>query len=165
MNKFFRTLLTFLVCIYFFSISSSYNDWHFIDSVNLVFHEAGHTIFFFLGDYIRVLAGSAFQVAVPLLISIYFFINRQKISGAICLLWTGQSLLNVSVYANDAIDMQLPLLGGDSSGHDWNYLLSQAGILKYTHTIAYIIYVLGIAIISAGSIASIYYAWNYETQE
>ena len=46
------------------------------------------------------------------------------------------NLLEISLYASDARVRQLPLLGGDSSGHDWNNVLSYLGTLDQTATIA-----------------------------
>jgi hypothetical protein len=42
----------------------------------------------------------------------------------------------VAHYANDAMKMQLPLLGGDNSIHDWNYLLIETGMLRHTNAVA-----------------------------
>ena len=55
----------------------------------------------------------------------------------------GESLLNVSVYAGDAVLMQLPLLGGDDSIHDWNYLLDQLGLLNHASLISGLIHAAG----------------------
>lgn len=88
----------------------------------------------------------------------YFFLNGQKISGSLCLLWVGQNLLNVSIYAGDAINMNLDLLGGDSVTHDWNYLLDTLGILRHATTVASLIYSLGVITISIGTVTSIYYS-------
>jgi hypothetical protein len=160
--KYTRLFFTTILCIYFWECAKTYTDWHFIDSVNLIFHEAGHSIFFFLGQYIQIAAGSGFQIALPLFISLYFFAHNQKTSGSICLLWVGQNLLNVSVYAGDAIKMDLPLLGGDNVIHDWNYLLDTMGILKYTNSIAGVIYFIGICTITLATILSLYYVWQTE---
>jgi hypothetical protein len=150
--KYARTISTILVSFYFLYYARTYTEWHFIDSVNLIFHEAGHTLFIFFGQFIRVLMGSGFQVVLPLLISVYFFYQRQKISAAICLMWTGQNVLNVSVYARDALYMQLNLLGGDASIHDWNYLLQSLNLLRYSNQVANSLYALGMLTI-VGAIA------------
>jgi hypothetical protein len=113
----------------------------------------------FFGEFIHILMGSGFQVALPLFISLYFFYHRQNISGALCLQWVGQNLLNVSIYAGDSIKMQLPLLGGDSVIHDWNYLLTTLNVLKYTDQIAAAIYTLGTITIFVGTMLALYYAW------
>jgi hypothetical protein len=130
--------------------------------VNLIFHEAGHTIFLFFGEFVKVAAGSGFQVLVPLLISIYFLWNGQKASSGIALMWAGQSILNVSVYARDAEAMMLPLLGGDSVGHDWNYILGRLGMLDQTQLVANWILVSGFALIAMGTVASLYFAKTAE---
>ncbi len=158
-------MMSLVVCAYFWYYVQTYTKWHtIIDSANLIFHEAGHSIFpsSVFGMFVNVLAGSAFQVALPLLISIYFFCKNQKISGALCLLWVGQNLLNVSIYAADAAKMQLELLGGDSVIHDWNYILSSLGQLQNASFIASIIYNSGLTFISVGSALAIYYSWKKE---
>ncbi len=160
MNKYIRVSLVLIVCAYFWYYAKTYTDWHFIDYVNLIFHEAGHVIFTPFGMFIKIAAGSGFQIALPLFIALYFFFKSQKISGAICLLWVGQNLLNVSIYAGDAVKMQLDLLGGDSVIHDWNYLLNATGLLGHTDTVTAIIYSLGILVMITGMALAIYYAWT-----
>ena len=61
---------------------------------------------------------------------------------AVMFLWTGQSLVSVSVYARDAIAMQLPLIS-DGALHDWHYLLLQINLLDQTPVIANLILMLG----------------------
>ncbi len=155
-----RILIVLLASAYFWHCAATYTQWHFIDSVDLIFHEAGHTIFFFLGTFLNIAAGSGFQIALPLGIALYFFATQQKFSGALCLLWVGQSILNVSVYAADAKLMQLELLGGDGVIHDWNYLLSTLGLLKYTSSIAAIIHGTGIITILTGTFLAAVYTYQ-----
>lgn len=102
--------------------------------------------------------GSGFQILLPLSIACYFFVTRQHFSGAVCLMWVGQNLLNVSVYAGDAIAMQLPLLGGDGVMHDWNYLLTTLGMLKFTPEVASVLFLLGIITIGAGIVLAFFFA-------
>ena len=149
-----------LTSAYFVYYILTAQEWHFIDTVNLIFHEAGHTIFSFFGEFIHVLMGSGFQVLLPLSIAVYFFYTRQLFSGAVCLMWVGQNLINVSIYAGDSIVMQLPLLGGDSVIHDWNYLLTSLHILSWTPEVAATLYILGILTISLGIILSFQFAWT-----
>jgi hypothetical protein len=155
-----RTLAAALFSAYFLYYLLTYRAWHFIDTVNLIFHEAGHTLFILFGQFIHILMGSGFQVLLPLAIALYFFYTRQRLSGAACLMWAGQSLVNVSIYAGDAIAMQLPLLGGDSVIHDWNYLLSTLGILRYTPEVALTLYTLGVLTLSLGIVLSFLFAWT-----
>lgn len=133
----------------------TFREWHFIDTVDLIFHEAGHTLFMFFGEFIHILMGSGFQILLPLSIALYFFWYRQqRLSGAVCLMWTGMNLLNVSIYAGDAQAMQLPLLGGDSVMHDWNYLLTATHLLAHTPEVAGALYGLGILTIELGIVLS-----------
>ncbi len=157
MKKTIRIFLLMLISAYFFNYISTYKEWHFIDNVNVIFYEAGHTLFFFFGNFMNVFMGSGFQVLLPLLISIYFFLTYQRISGSVVLMWVGQNIINVSLYASDAVARQLPLLGGGTEGHDWNYILARLNLLEYTDQISKAIYHLGVAIIVIGVIFSAYF--------
>lgn len=163
-KKYLKIGFSILIILYFFSYLNSakdLSDWKMIDSVNLIFHEAGHTIFFFFGEFIQVLAGSAFQILVPLVFTIYFFLfRREYYSASILLFWVGQNIINVSIYMGDSIRQQLPLLGGESVIHDWNYILSSTGLLKYTDTLATITFNFGCLVIIVAAVLSIYLAFN-----
>ena len=139
-----------LASVYSLYYASTATEWHFIDYVDLIFHEAGHVIFMLFGEFISVCMGSGFQILLPLCISLYFFFHQQRLSATICFMWVGMNLINVSVYAADAIALQLPLLGGDSVTHDWNYILSTLEILQYTPHVAATLYGLGILAIGFG---------------
>jgi hypothetical protein len=142
-KKVWGVFLFLFLGIYFVHISANPEEWHFFDGVNLIFHEAGHAIFFFLGEFLQIAAGSLLQVGIPLSIVFYFFFQKKNFSSYVTLFWVGQSIVNVSVYAGDAVRMQLPLLGGVSVIHDWNYLLSSLHLLWATEYIAGFLYILG----------------------
>lgn len=143
--------------IYFIRCAFAPADWHFIDGANLIFHEAGHAIFMFFGQFIHIAMGSGFQILLPLSIALYFFYTDQRLSGAICLMWVGQNLINVSVYAGDAIVMRLPLLGGDGVIHDWNWILTDLHLLRYTYVIAHTLYGLGVSVLMLGIALAFWY--------
>ena len=126
--------------------ASTSTQWHFIDNINLIFHEAGHTITYFFGQFISIASGSLFQILIPTVCCLYFVNEEKYYSASLLMFWIGQNFINISVYAKDAIVMQLPLLGGDSVLHDWNYLLSTLGLLNYTNFIANSLYFIGIMI-------------------
>ncbi|MEO6536245.1 MAG: hypothetical protein ABIT47_01000 [Candidatus Paceibacterota bacterium] len=147
-----------LASLYSMYYALTSTEWHFIDNVDLIFHEAGHTIFIFFGEFVDIAMGSGFQILLPFSIALYFFYQRQRISAAICLMWTGMNLINVSVYAGDSIVMQLPLLGGDGVMHDWNYLLTTLNILHYTPQVAGTLYALGVLAIGVGIALSFTFA-------
>lgn len=133
----YTTIALFLMLsLYFLHTSLTPASWMFLDGVNLIFHEAGHLIFFPFGEYISIAGGTIMQLLIPAVVCIYFFFHQQYFSAYTVLFWLGQSCINVSVYASDAITQQLPLLGGGSVIHDWQYLLSHTGLLDATPIVA-----------------------------
>lgn len=141
-----RLIGTLLISAYFFYCIANPTFGHFIDNVDLVIHEAGHWVFIFFGQFIQVLGGSLLQILVPIVFAAYFFSRREAFSASIVLFWVGYNIINVSLYMADAVVMQLPLLGGNSSGHDWNYLLSQTYLLEYTRFLSKAVYSVGISV-------------------
>jgi hypothetical protein len=148
---------------YFLYSAATPFEPHIVDAANLIFHEAGHTLFIFFGQFIHVLMGSGFQVLLPLLIVLYFIYNEKYFEAAICSMWVGENMVNVSIYAGDAVRMELPLLGGDSAYHDWHYILSTLGVLSWTDTVAMILSIMGFAIILGGLAVSCYFAATEKT--
>ncbi len=155
-------IIYFTSFIYIIYCAFNPQTFHFIDSINLIFHEAGHTIFFFLPDILTAIAGSAFQIIVPIIISLYLYFKNENVGGSIILLWVGQSVINVSTYARDAIKMQLELLGGSSVNHDWNFIFTNLHILKYSEKIGAVIYFIGLLIILISIIVVIKYILNFK---
>ncbi len=126
---------------YFVYCLATPSAWHFIDGVNLIFHEAGHTILAILGiQFLAVAGGTLMQLAVPFGIVGYFLKTGQRLSAAVTLMWAGESLLNVYVYAADAQAMSLDLIGGENAIHDWNYMLEALHVIRYTPQIATLIH-------------------------
>ena len=114
----------------------------FLHGVDLVFHEAGHVIFGFFGEFLAVLGGSLTQVLVPAIATAAFLRTRQWASAAVTLFWTGQSLTDVAIYAADGWAKALPLLA-EGLIHDWNYLLGRLGLLQSAETVGRLISGLG----------------------
>ncbi|WP_309400759.1 hypothetical protein [Cerasicoccus maritimus] len=107
------------------------DDYHFwINRVNLIFHEAGHMIFGVFGnELLMFLGGGLGQLLMPLMIgAAFFFKNRDCYAAGLGLWWAGQSLVDTSIYINDARALDLTLIGGHSGrevdGHDWNNILT-----------------------------------------
>ena len=99
----------------------------FMHNILLPIHEAGHVLFMPFGQWLTVLGGSLFQLALPGGIAIAFIrINRDNFGAAIGLWWTSISLMDLAPYIYDALQPQLILLGGNvgtDGPHDWIYLL------------------------------------------
>ena len=144
---------------------------HFIIyNVNLVFHEAGHVIFIPLGRFMTILGGSLLQVLVPLLCTVVFLTRHlDPFAASVTLWWTGQSLIDLGPYINDARAQQMVLLGGfsgqDRPGyHDWNNLLSQLGWLSFDHTLANLVHYAGSALIILSLLWGLYLLWSQYSQ-
>jgi len=114
----------------------------FIHGIDLVFHEAGHVIFGFFGEFIAVLGGSLNQVLIPVVATIAFARTRQWASAAVTLWWTGQSLTDVAIYAADGRAKALPLLA-EGLIHDWGYILGRLGLLQSAEGVGRLIFALG----------------------
>ena len=124
-------------------------EYGLIDNADLVIHEAGHFFFMFFGKFIYTLGGSLMQIIIPSIIAWYFFKNYYKTGVQISLLWLGQNLINISVYAADARAKKIPLLGGNHVYHDWNYLLGQLNLLNYDAEVGYVFVGLSVMIFAA----------------
>ncbi|HVQ36934.1 MAG TPA: hypothetical protein VMS31_05350 [Pyrinomonadaceae bacterium] len=144
-----------IASLYFLWCAYDPYQWHLIDGVNLVIHEAGHLVFSPFGEFMMIAGGSLFQVIMPALFVGYFWYNGKYYSAALVLFWVGESILNVSVYAGDSVALQLPLLGGQDSMHDWNYLLSSLNLLQSTSKVAGAIRLLGTVIIAVAALGSV----------
>ena len=111
-----------LLTIYFVWIAYDPMQGSFLDNIDLPIHETGHLLFRPFGEFMGIAGGSLFQVIMPLIFVGYFWWRQQYYSAAIVMLWVGQSILNVYVYAADAVVMQLVLTSGftgsEGSFHD-----------------------------------------------
>jgi hypothetical protein len=144
-----KIIFAAVLSIYFLWIAYDPMQGSFLDNVDLPIHETGHLLFRPLGEFMGVAGGSVFQVIFP---------------AAFVLFWVGQSILNVYVYAADAVVMQLVLTSGmtgsEGSFHDWNYLLTETGLIGSTKTIAGIIRLAGALVIISAGVISAYYAFH-----
>lgn len=150
---------------YFFSYATHPLEPHFIDAVNLVIHEAGHSVFAFFGTFIHIAGGTIMQLLVPALFVGYFWHRHDYYAAGMVLYWVGQNLMNISVYARDAMIMQLPLLGGDSVGHDWNNMLSMVNLLPQAEVFAQTILILGYITVALAFGISLWFSLGAEWQK
>ena len=166
-----RLVFALILTLYFLWIAYDPMQGSFLDNVDLPVHETGHLIFRPFGEFLGVAGGSLFQVILPAVFVGYFVWNEKYYSAAIVLFWVGQSILNVFVYAADAVVMQLVLTSGltgsEGSFHDWNYMLTHAGLIGSTKTVAGIIRSIGTLVIIAAGALSVYYSFfsAVETEE
>ena len=97
-------------------------DFHFLDYVNLAFHEAGHIFLAPFGMVLGMLGGTLGQLFFPGACAVHFLRLGQRASALVCGVWLAESLMYVAHYMADAREMNLPLVGGEI--HDWNWLLA-----------------------------------------
>jgi len=157
-----RLVLAILFTLYFVWIALDPMQGSFLDNVDLPIHEFGHLLFRPFGQFLMVAGGSLFQVIMPAIFVGYFIWQRSFYSAAIVLFWVGQSILNVWVYAADAVVMKLVLTSGvtgsEGSFHDWNYLLTATGLLSSTKVVAGAIRLAGTLVIISAVVFSTYYS-------
>ena len=100
----------------------------------ILFHEAGHVIFMPFGEALRVAGGTLGQLLMPLVCAVALHRRGDNFGAAICLAWMGMSVMDASVYAYDAADPLLPLIGsgtGSDSFHDFIFLFERYGQLGH----------------------------------
>lgn len=131
--------------------------WHWIDGANLLFHEAGHVFLAPFGATLHMLGGTLGQLVFPIAAAFHFASRERLQDAAVCIVWLGESLMNVAVYAADAQAQALPLVGGEI--HDWHWLLSRWGLLGHCAAVARSIHWLGAAAVLAGVGVAVAIAW------
>lgn len=126
----------------------------FMHNIVLPIHEAGHVFFIPFGEFMTILGGSLFQIALPLSIGAAFLLRQHDPFGAaICLWWAGASVVDVAPYVWDSLNPQLILIGGhtgEDGPHDWIYLLNRLGAMKYAHAWGTAAHHLGALLMIAG---------------
>lgn len=134
-------LVSFLYWSYQLLFTPSH--WIFLDYANLIVHETGHLLFILFPPTIMLLAGSFFQILIPIIAFGYFLLTKQRLASIFSLFWVGNNFINVSYYIKDAQDMRLPLAFG-ATIHDWNTILTTFNLLKYDWLIGNFVFGLGI---------------------
>lgn len=115
----------------------------FLHLVNLPFHEAGHIFFRPFGQFMSSLGGTLGQLLMPLIcLAVLLIKTRDPFGASAALWWFGENFLDMAPYIGDARAGQLPLLGGNYGHsapygfHDWEYLLTETGLLHLDRTLA-----------------------------
>ncbi|MCL1940801.1 MAG: hypothetical protein FWG09_02580 [Synergistaceae bacterium] len=136
----------FELCAIIFFIYVARNKTGYVrilDDFNLIIHEAGHVVFNFLGHTMHLWGGTLLECIVPAAFLVSFWRTKQPVGAAFSGIWLGENFIYISHYISDAMPMQLPLLGGDNSIHDWNAILGGLGILHRYKIIGGTVFVLG----------------------
>lgn len=127
-------------------------EYHFLDGVNLAFHEAGHLFLSFGGQTLHVLGGTLGQLFFPAACAVHFLRSDRTFEAALVSVWCAESLMNVARYLGDAEARSLPLVGGHI--HDWHWLLSRAGLLPACQELGFVLHALASAVAVAALVAA-----------
>ena len=128
-QEYFLTIICIigLVLFNFWMIFTGARPW-IISSLNILFHEAGHWIFFVFGEFMYVLGGTLGEILVPSTIIIHFCWRQHILGQVFGWWWLSTALYSISIYVSDARAQVLPLIGGPG-GHDWLYILGRLRLL------------------------------------
>lgn len=151
-------LVAAIILVWLTSLAVSQPWVRFVDDTNLIFHEAGHAIFGFFGEIVALLAGSVFQVLLPLSIAVAFSLKRDWLGALVMLWWVGENMIGVGRYVADASKQALPLLGGE---HDWALLFAHApNLFPYDTMIGGAVRNIGIVIMCTSVLLLVFlFAW------
>lgn len=147
----------------------------YLHCLNLPVHESGHIIFGFLkNEIITSLGGSLFQIIMPLVFCFALWIKPRDLLGAsVGLWWAFENFIDVAPYIDDALHMRLMLISGGTGAeapygfHDWNFILSETGLLLKYDTIASVVYIIGyvgMVLCVFWAAWSLFYYWKYQRE-
>ena len=128
------------------TVEPRYGTW--FSGITFGIHELGHVAFSFLGEFIGVAGGSLAQLLAPAAAAFVLLRQRDYFGLAVAAAWLSFSMSELSIYIADARAQQLDLVGLTPDPlHDWHYLLSRMGLLKFDATIAFATRGLGFVIL------------------
>jgi hypothetical protein len=101
-------------------------------------YELGYFVFSWMGAFMGILGGLIFQLGAPIVAMFNFYFLGDFFALFFSFGWLSTSFFIVARHVTDARAMGIPLLGPFSErnlSYDWNYFLTQAGLLPYTRLI------------------------------
>jgi hypothetical protein len=141
-----RQILFALLVVYGAWLIFAYR-YHFLDGVNLLFHEAGHVFFGVFGQVMHFLGGTLGQLVFPVATAVHFARRDKPFEAAVCVLWLGESLMYAAMYVGDARARALPLV--NDGFHDWNWLLGHWHVLDHAETLGTALHLFASAVVIA----------------
>jgi len=133
--------------------------WNIFYGITLGFHEMGHLAFSWAPQFITVVMGSVFQIAVPIAVIIVFYRQPDYFGMSVGGFWLSYSLYELSAYVGDARAQDLPLIGfaaQEDLEHDWHYLLGKLHMLPADHFFAFLLKVIAFG---AGAASLAFAVW------
>jgi hypothetical protein len=151
----------------FTSIASNTAGESLLHLVNLPFHEAGHVFFRPFGQFMMTMGGTLGQLLVPFICGAVLLLKTRDPFGAtVCGWWFGENFLDIAPYINDARAGVLPLVGGNTGHsapygfHDWEYLLTETGLLRHDQLLAKMAHGFGSVVMIAAMVFAGYLVWG-----
>lgn len=140
------------------------SPWNILDGANLLIHEAGHELWRWAGEWWCFAGGTLMQCLFPLLAAAELYIVQKDYFGVgLCVGWLAENLFEVARYMADARALNAPSYAALSweapdplQSHDWRYLLGHAGLLAHDVEIAGVVRWVGIALLVACVIYSVW---------
>jgi len=152
--------LLLLILVYLEIIKFHDNTrWTIFYGITLGFHEMGHLVSGWMGQFLCALMGSVFQVAVPIIVIVVFYRQPDYFGMTVGGFWLSYSLFELAAYIGDARAQDLPLVGFASQEdlqHDWHYILGQLHMLPLDTTFAFFTRV---AAVAAGAASLTFAVW------
>jgi len=149
------------------SIASNRVGESFLHLINLPFHEAGHVLFRPFGQFLGSLGGTLGQFLMPLICAgVLLLQTRDAFGAAVASWWFGENFLDIAPYVADARAGQLALLGGNTGHsapygfHDWQYLLTETGLIRQDQLLASLAFGLGGLVMLAGLLWAGWLLWR-----
>lgn len=137
-------MLLFVYVLFRSVVEEEYTNF-FFGGINLGFHEMGHALFRYFGEFMMIAGGTILQCLAPLIAAFALWRTQRDYFGvAFSLAWFGTNAFGCAIYASDARGQRnLPLVspwgqsfGRDGNG-DWTRMLSKLDMLKWDTTIAF----------------------------
>ncbi len=105
--------------------------------ITLGFHELGHLVLAWAGQWPSIAGGSLAQVAAPVAAGWMLARQRDWFGITVAAAWLASSLSGLAAYVGDARAQELPLVGFVPDPiHDWNWMLSRVGLLDWDRGLA-----------------------------
>lgn len=160
-------LLFFVYILVRSVVEEEYNNFMF-GGINLGFHEMGHALFRFFGEFMMIAGGTILQCLIPVIAAVAFWRTQRDYFGvAFCFGWLGTNAFGVAIYASDARGQRnLPLVspwgqsfGSDGNG-DWTRMLSRLDMLDWDTKIAFLFNCVGVLSFLVGIALGSWLLWR-----
>ncbi len=137
--------------------------------ITVLIHELGHVVFGVLPlpQFFVAAGGTIFQLGAPIA-SIFIFLRQRDYFGiSVALTWLSFSMFSMATYIADARDMALDYVtvGEGEAEHDWDYMLTAFGMLRFDDAIGGLTRVLAIAVLLASLGLAVWLLWRMATTE